>query len=163
MMLMLMNCREALSAPGCEAIHLTDIEANIDCDVFIPRIDDSLFQPWHSSFPHVENNIRYFFVTYVRVRSSSANLHSVQNGEPTDGSLQSDKFDIERFSFLPKMIFEKHEEYEYLRLVGNIISNGIQKDDRTGTGTLSLFGCQVKVMDLSRFNEQNHKLFLSSS
>ncbi|CAA6665602.1 unnamed protein product [Spirodela intermedia] len=136
--------REALSAPGCEAIHLTDIEENIDCDVFIPRIDDSLFQPWHSSFPRVENNIRYSFVTYVRVRSSAADLHSVQNGEAADGSLKRDKFDIERFSFLPKMIFEKHEEYEYLRLVGNIISNGIQKDDRTGTGTLSLFGCQMR-------------------
>uniref|UniRef100_A0A1D1Y0U3 Bifunctional dihydrofolate reductase-thymidylate synthase n=1 Tax=Anthurium amnicola TaxID=1678845 RepID=A0A1D1Y0U3_9ARAE len=136
--------REALNAPGCEAIHLTDIEAKIECDTFIPPIDTSLFQPWHSSFPRVENNIRYSFVTFARVRSSATDFHSLQNGEPTDVNVDNDKFEVERFSFLPKMIFERHEEYEYLRLVQAIISNGVQKNDRTGTGTLSLFGCQTR-------------------
>ena len=32
-----------------------------------------------------------------------------------------------------------HEEYQYLDLVKNIIKNGESRDDRTGTGTLSLF------------------------
>ena len=46
-------------------------------------------------------------------------------------------------TFLPKIIFERHDEYMYLKLVQEIISSGAQKDDRTGTGTLSKFGCQV--------------------
>ncbi|MCE7766717.1 thymidylate synthase, partial [Pseudomonas putida] len=32
----------------------------------------------------------------------------------------------------------------YLRLVEEIISNGMPKDDRTGTGTLSKFGSQMR-------------------
>ena len=32
-----------------------------------------------------------------------------------------------------------HEEYQYLDLVENIIKNGESRDDRTGTGTISLF------------------------
>lgn len=70
-------------------------------------------------------------MTYVRVRSSGV--------EPLDTS----KFEVEKFGFLPKNIFDKHEEYLYLMLVQDIILNGVQKDDRTGTGTVSKFGCQV--------------------
>ncbi|XP_057456436.1 bifunctional dihydrofolate reductase-thymidylate synthase-like isoform X2 [Lotus japonicus] len=136
--------REALNAPGCEAVHITEIEASIECDTFMPRVDFSVFHPWYSSFPLVENNIRYSFNTYVRVRSSAEE----SLGQNTDPSFDSDsdslKFEVKKFSFLPKMIFESHEEYKYLRLVQEIISEGTVKDDRTGTGTLSKFGCQMR-------------------
>lgn len=84
----------------------------------------------------MENNIQYAFVSYVRVRSSTVEAHASRNE-------YSNKFEVERFIFLPKMIFERHDEYVYLKLVREIISSGTQKDDRTGTGTLSKFGCQV--------------------
>lgn len=106
-------------------------------------MDTSVFQPWYSSFPVVENNIRYSFTTYVRVRSS-ADESLCQNGDLVfDGSSDSIKFEVKKFSFLPKMLFERHEELVYLRMVQEIISDGTLKDDRTGTGTLSKFGCQV--------------------
>nr|CAD1842860.1 unnamed protein product [Ananas comosus var. bracteatus] len=137
--------RDALNAPECEAIHLTDIETSFDCDAFIPSIDSSVFQPWYSSIPTVENNIRYSFVTYVRVRSSALDkLHASNGCEPTENNSHKDKFEVEKFSFLPKMIFERHEEYMYLKLVQDIIENGATKNDRTGTGTLSKFGCQMR-------------------
>lgn len=135
--------REALDAPQCEAIHLTDIEANIDCDTFMPPINCSVFQPWYASFPTVENKIRYAFVTYVRVRSSSAEADALPD-VVGDKKIHNDKFEVEKFLFLPKMIYERHEEYKYLRLVQDIIDNGAQKNDRTGTGTLSKFGCQMR-------------------
>lgn len=140
---MIFMYREALNAPGCEAIHITEIEASIECDTFMPRIDFSVFQPWYSSFPLVENGIRYSFTTYVRVRCSTDESQG-QNTDPIfyDNS-DPQKFEVKKFSFLPKMIFERHEEYKYLRLVHEIISEGTAKDDRTGTGTLSKFGCQV--------------------
>ncbi|KAI9124237.1 hypothetical protein K1719_005537 [Acacia pycnantha] len=136
--------REALNAPCCEAIHITEIETSIECDAFLPPIDSSVFRPWYSSFPMVENNIRYSFTTYVRVRSSAAN-HLNQNADTnSDFISDSTKIGVNNFSFLPKMIFERHEEYMYLRLIQEIVSEGTSKDDRTGTGTLSKFGCQMR-------------------
>ena len=84
----------------------------------------------------MEKNIQYSFVSYVRVRSSAVEVQTSRNE-------YSNKFEVEGFTFLPKMIFERHDEYMYLKLVQEIISSGTQKDDRTGTGTLSKFGCQV--------------------
>jgi len=39
---------------------------------------------------------------------------------------------------------KEHEEYQYLNLVKEIIETGVDRGDRTGTGTLSLFGCKMK-------------------
>lgn len=63
--------RDALNGPGCEAIHLTDIKTDIECDTFIPRIDLSMFQPRYTFAPILENNIKFSFVTYVRASISS--------------------------------------------------------------------------------------------
>ncbi|KAE8668146.1 Bifunctional dihydrofolate reductase-thymidylate synthase [Hibiscus syriacus] len=135
--------RESLNAAGCDAIHLTEIETSIECDTFMPSIDSSVFQPWYSSFPQVENNIRYCFATYVRVRTSAVEHINLDDNQVLDNKLDSSKFEIQNFSFLPKKIFEKHEEYLYLNMIQDIISDGNLKDDRTGTGTFSKFGCQV--------------------
>lgn len=136
--------RDALNAPECEAIHITEIHTSFECDTFMPPIDFTTFRPWYSSFPKVENNIRYSFTTYVRVRSSVAESLNQSTVSPLDNKPASKKFEVQNFSFLPKMIFERHEEYMYLNLVQEIISQGTSKGDRTGTGTLSKFGCQVK-------------------
>lgn len=43
---------------------------------------------------------------------------------------------------------EKYHDLEYLKLVEDVLSNGEERNDRTGTGTLSVFGRQMRF-DLS--------------
>lgn len=39
---------------------------------------------------------------------------------------------------------KSHEEYSYLTLLNNIFLNGDKRNDRTGTGTLGIFGSQLR-------------------
>lgn len=112
-----------MNAPICDAVHLTEIDISVPCDAFAPKVDTSLYCPWYSSFPIVENGIRYSFNTYVRRKNHIC-------------------LETNQYSFLPKMVFERHEEFSYLNLVQNIISSGDMNDNTT----LSKFGCQVSCV-----------------
>lgn len=90
-------------------------------------------------------------MTYVRVKNQASKSQAQDNGQATRGDSHKDKIGIHQFSFLPKMIYERHEEFTYLSLVDDIISHGVMKSDRTGLGTLSKFGCQVCYLSFYLF------------
>jgi len=49
----------------------------------------------------------------------------------------------------PKAAAADHPERQYLGLLADILQNGVQRGDRTGTGTLGVFGRQIRF-DLSK-------------
>ncbi|XP_023235552.1 thymidylate synthase-like [Centruroides sculpturatus] len=47
-------------------------------------------------------------------------------------------------NYIENKTLERHEEYQYLDQIQYILNKGAKKDDRTGTGTLSIFGMQSR-------------------
>ncbi|KAL9245189.1 hypothetical protein vseg_018867 [Gypsophila vaccaria] len=114
--------KEALNAPDCEAIHLTDIKTSIECDTFIPRIDPSLFSPLLSSAEMVENNIQFSFRTYVRTSNPARN-------STNSGSRDGFNSDTEFNKVHADLLSRRWAVFDYLKPIQDRIasSDGVGK------------------------------------
>lgn len=56
-----------MQSPDLSAIHLTLVEADIDCDTFMPPIDESRFRLWSAAAPRRDTPAgpRYSFLCYT--------------------------------------------------------------------------------------------------
>jgi len=110
---------EGLSHPNCKEVFLTKLGIDFECDTFLSKELLTNYQHLETSISHAENNIPYYFQRYI------------QKNHFTEGVNKN---------FFP----QKHEEFQYLEMIEDIIKSGNDKTDRTGTGTYSKFGKMMR-------------------
>ena len=114
----------SFSHPGCKTIYYTEVKKHFQCDTFIERIPETFRA--RSPIPgadHSDNGVPYTFKIFDRVEDSISALPT-RLGDPAT--------------------LARHEEYQYLSLIQEIMDNGITRNDRTGTGTIAKFGTQMR-------------------
>ena len=138
--------REALATPGlCERVHITNVcrlkgdgpeavedAAGFACAGFFPELLAADFRLASQTAEQTEGTLwgtlRFSFATYAAASAASAvpSAHLAALGSV-------------------------HEELQYLNLVRDVIETGVRREDRTGVGTLSKFGVQMRFSLRERF------------
>jgi dihydrofolate reductase/thymidylate synthase len=115
--------KEALESDECEKLYATEVYGNYNADTFFPKIPVSYELTDVSQF-YKENDIHYRHLVYTNRNYYGPNFNE-------------------------SYIWKNKEELMYLETLEELVSTGIENVDRTGVGTLSVFGKSFKY-DLSK-------------
>jgi len=123
--------QEAMEMAACSRIFITRIAKDVECDVFFPAFDDAQFKVVHVSQTQSHKDMPYDFVVYERL-----------NIEPAaKAMLLASPAPLTAAGGAGQLL---HEEYQYLDAIREIIEKGIPMSDRTGVGTVSMFGKMMR-------------------
>jgi len=123
--------KEALELPTCRRLFITRVGVEKECDAFFPSFDETVFKIVHVSKCSSHNEIPYDFAVYERV---GGDKDGQESGSSSAVAIKCMGGTEEFF----------HEEYQYLKAIRHIIEKGVHMEDRTGVGTRSVFGAQMR-------------------
>ena len=119
----------------------------IECDSFFPILLNVNHTSQNTNSNSNSSSNNSIIITNVSPFYYSKNKDS--NGNPylfryIDYYLQKSQDNINNTQSTQSIQAFKSEEDEYLNLMKNILYSGVSNDDRTGVGTLSIFGSMLK-------------------
>jgi dihydrofolate reductase/thymidylate synthase len=152
--------QEAMAHPACDRLYVTRIRRlapeprPFPCDTFMPSISMDRYvvlSAGDKRCVQVENagqteQIEIEFMVYRRGDTVQ------ESREKPSFASESEQIDLENSGIDPPITTCNTEERQYLDLVRTVIETGHHKADRTGVGTLSLFGAMM------RFSLRNHRM-----
>ncbi|ORM41483.1 Bifunctional dihydrofolate reductase-thymidylate synthase [Babesia sp. Xinjiang] len=138
--------REALENGLCSQIYVTRLNKEYEGDTFFPKIPDIY------EITGISPTFSTDFVTYDFVLYEKKGAPSPKRG-PTMEELLLTGGDLvvptPKYVACPNVRIRNHEEFQYLDILADVLSNGTLKPNRTGVDAYSKFGYQMRF-DLSR-------------
>ena len=131
--------REVIGKKNCAALHMTHIEGKYETDVQFPSATENSFRLLAATAPirDATSDKRCSFLVYVRQDCHDIELPPATAAKHEETQVSSCRSFCVRWSDLICVT-------QYLNCVSEIMQSGAIRDDRTGTGTMSKFGVQMR-------------------
>jgi dihydrofolate reductase / thymidylate synthase len=110
---------EAINHPNTRELFITEIYKNYECDTFFPKIEQDKFKITSLSEFRYSKDEDVYYRNLIYTSVNQINMTKAK-------------------------IWINNEEKQYINLLRNIVEEGVERNDRTNVGTLSVFGERLK-------------------